>query len=559
MRFDRSFVGRDKLLSFGNLGAMIDKVVQLLKSDAIEKRIAAAIVLGELKLKSPDVTSALVATLDSGIPLLQRHALDALAQGKAGKALPAFIPLLLASQAEVRHAAHHGIVAYGEDALPIVKTHMVDASPELRRALDAVLGELGGKGAFSTLLNSLISQDEDATKAAATHVRAQVKQADARERKSYLAETEKFLAKLRASKKEPNVPAIVGAIKILGYIEDERAVPTLLSCATEKGSAPSVKQEAFIAVRFCMTGKKADKKLVDALVLATDAQDRTLAQTALLTLASLDVNDDAVKRLSSLIMHPDHNRAMLFIEQLAKKKGKEIAALLITALLQPDKTRAEAAAKGLTGNEDAVVPLTRALLDAKSADKAWLVRNALRPLAKKIVPAARKELLALAMDKLGKDGRNYEAYLDISRDADPKATAEAMRALFAKVDRSSNTDRALLVLRLICKSESATAEDRYMLASRELRAAKTDTSAARRQSDESLRALGDLLRKGFDVSKSLFKDKKLPVEALYYVGFHFTEMRSPLGQEILEEVIKRAGRAKIGKMAKNKLALAQAS
>ena len=47
------------------------------------------------------------------------------------------------------------------------------------------------------------------------------------------------------------------------------------------------------------------------------------------------------------------------------------------------------------------------------------------------------------------------------------------------------------------------------------------------------------------------------VNALYYVGFHFAEAKKPLGEELLEEVVKKGGRTKVGKMAKNKLALLQ--
>ena len=49
----------------------IDKIARLLKDEAIEKRIAAAIVLGELKAKSPLVADSLASCLESGIPLLQ--------------------------------------------------------------------------------------------------------------------------------------------------------------------------------------------------------------------------------------------------------------------------------------------------------------------------------------------------------------------------------------------------------------------------------------------------------------------------------------------------------
>ena len=64
-----------------------------------------------------------------------------------------------------------------------------------------------------------------------------------------------------------------------------------------------------------------------------------------------------------------------------------------------------------------------------------------------------------------------------------------------------------------------------------------------------------LLRGGFDVAKALRKDRALELEHLYYVGFHFSELDHPVGDELLEEVVKKGGRSKVGKMAKNKLAL----
>jgi hypothetical protein len=114
------------------------------------------------------------------------------------------------------------------------------------------------------------------------------------------------------------------------------------------------------------------------------------------------------------------------------------------------------------------------------------------------------------------------------------------------------------LLSILCKSDRATNEDRYALASLELSLSNRDTRPASRAGDESLRILGALLRQGFDVGKSLKKDRALELDHLYYVGFHFSELNHPLGDELLEEVVKKGGRAKIAKMAKNKLALAEA-
>jgi HEAT repeat protein len=86
----------------------IDKVVALLEDDAIEKRIAAAIVLGELRVKRAQ--DALVALLASEVPVLQRHALEAL--GKIGvpkKTIAKLFAYLVSNVADVRDAARAAI------------------------------------------------------------------------------------------------------------------------------------------------------------------------------------------------------------------------------------------------------------------------------------------------------------------------------------------------------------------------------------------------------------------------------------------------------------------
>src|SRR4029079_17009774 len=172
----------------------VDKIVQLLKSEAIEKQIAAAIVLGELKAKAPGVVEGLGDVLASGVPLLQVHALDALARVGAKKALPAIFPLLATGADEVRRAATRCIASVGDEVVPLIKQKMASATPDERRALDAALAELGGKDAFSTLMKGLSSSDPEAAKAAALAVRQQVKHADGNKRRTYLAEVENFLA-----------------------------------------------------------------------------------------------------------------------------------------------------------------------------------------------------------------------------------------------------------------------------------------------------------------------------------------------------------------------------
>ena len=568
----------------------VDKIVDLLSSDAVEKRIAAAIVLGEIRAKGAHVADALTKALDSDIPLLQRHALEALGRVGAKKAASKILGLLAAREDDVRRAAVEAIVSIGDDVLPTLRARMADANAEERRSIDAVLAALGGKDAFHVLLEGLASGDAESAKAAAIGVRQRVKDADARQRRTYLSEAEKFLEK-QTRQGSGSVGAIAAGVKILGYLEDEKAIPTLIAFTASKANAPAVRQEALIALRFLLgtdakrIGAEA-KKVIAALVEAAEDTDRALSQTALHTLAGVTIPDEALKRLEKIVLHPDLERARFVMEMLGRQEGPEPAKALVKVLATTkDKRRAEIAASCLVATtegvppppgstrhlgdghgaaapgmapvrEAAVAPLARALLETDDADRAWLLRSVLKPSARKVSAATRKEMLEAGIKRLAAGDRNWEALLAIARDADPVAAAEAMRDVAHKL-RKANPEKALTVLRVLCRSEGCSDEDRYALASAELARGAQDTRPAARAGDESLRLLGSLLGRGVDVGAKLRKDKSLELDHLYYVGFHFSEEGHPLGEELLRIVADEGGRAKIGKMARSKLALGE--
>ncbi len=535
----------------------VEKVIHLLENDSIEKRIAAAIVLGELHVKKAQ--DGLLALLESDVPVLKRHAIEALTKiGMPKKLVPRLFGFLTANVADVREAARVAIASFGEEIVPAIREQIPRALPDERRALEGILAELGGKDAFSTLLNGLASSEAEASKQAAIGMRQHVKSAGARERRSYLTETEKFLAKQAKAGASPNV--IAAAIKIMGYLEDEKATSTLLDYASDAKQPPLVRQEALIALRFALGQNKADeKKVVAALLDAAEANDRTLAHTALHTLGSMALPAGMAKRVEKLSLHPDFERARFVLEMLGRQTDAEATRVLVHAVCSLERKRAEIAATALGGREDAVTPLAKALLETKDVDRGWLLKSVLRPSAKKIPSALRKQLLEEAMDRLGDGARGWEALLDVVRDADADAVATAVRALAQKLRKAKNDDKAAAVYGLLCRSDRATDDDRYALASLELARGPKDTRPATRHSDESLKMLSSLLSRGFDVGTALRKDKSLELDALYYVGFHFAEAKKPVGQELLEEVVKKGGRTKVGKAAKNKLTLLEAS
>ena len=128
---------------------LVDKIRALLGSEAHERQIAAAIVLGEIGARDAKVIDALADAATVGIPPVQRHALEALgrlAGGKtAGRTLGKVLPCLASRDPDVRRAAVDAAIAFGDPAVAAVRARLADSTDVLeRRALEEVLGRVGG-------------------------------------------------------------------------------------------------------------------------------------------------------------------------------------------------------------------------------------------------------------------------------------------------------------------------------------------------------------------------------------------------------------------------------
>lgn len=528
---------------------IVDRIVGLLGDAASEKRIAAAIVIGELKLGGQKVAPALEKLLASEVYNVQVAGLGALARVGAKKSLKLVFPLLMAPSDDVRRAASRVIVSVGEDAVGAIRERLEIALPEERRQLDAILAELGGDDAFSALLSALDAPSEEAGKNAALAIRHEIKRANAQQRRRYVAATEKFLRR-----KKPPLPvaAVATGLKILGYLEDERGLATLLE-HTGATQPPSVRLEAIIALRFVAPAES--KEAAEALLTAAESTERGLAVAALHGLMRVALSGKQAKRLAKLCQHGDREIAGLAMQQLGARPQPEATDALVEIVTGKNKTLAETAADFLKDRSDAIAPLFEALLTLTDHDRAWLVRGALKGRAKQLKPAQLKRARDVALDRIQKGERGYEAAFDVAESGDPKTLAADLRELAAKLHKAKKRERVHAVLRLLCRSEHATNDDLYRLAALELEGSRLDTSPAARRADEAIRLLELLGNKGFDFAGLLLKDRSLEPNHLYFAGFHFAERRSPAGPELLEAVVERAGRTKIGKMAKNKLAL----
>lgn len=529
------------------------RIVELLEDESPRKRIAAAVVLGELKVKDPAVVSRLITMAKDPLDAYAEAAVEALGAMGAMKALPVLLESLGRSGA-IASLASKAIAALGEEALPEIKARLHDATPLMRAQLSQLLPAVGGRQSFEMAIDGLLGQPWESVNKVALSVRAEARQMSEHERKTMRTQVEKFLEKKKVQADEH---ALRGALKVLGYLELEDTQETLLKHLGKK-QLPTVRVEAATALRFALSRGPSKKALRTLMELLNDS-DHTVARAARDTLTVLKIGADFADELAELCVSPDTDVALWAIGRLGElaDKSKLAQKTLLPVASGGDRARAEAAAKVLAGLPSGETLLVEALADADDEVGAHVLAEVLNPLANKLKPQAVKRLLAAGEKQLAKSFAVARRQLEPVRNADPEAWAEALRDK-AKALQKKDPARAEAIAQLLGRSTVATADDRYGFAVGQLEHHSLDPHPRARQRDPVLAEFEKLHAEGFGVAAALSKDKKVSDEARYYVGVHFAEKPQfelkNVGAEILEALVAR-GKGKLAKAAKNKMKL----
>jgi hypothetical protein len=535
----------------------LERITKLLDDESPRKRIAAAVVLGELKVKDAAVVSRLVQMARDPVDAYAEAAVEALGQLRSVKALPVLLDSLGRGR-ELSAKARAAIAELGEDALPELRARLDAASPEVRAVLSQLLPAVGGRQSFEMALEGMRGQPWDAINKVALSVRAEARAMSEAERRVMRTQVDRFLAKKRTADDEP---ALRGALKTLGFLELPETADSLLGYLGAK-QPPAVRVEAATALRFALAKGPSKKALRRLMELLEDA-DALVARAARDTLTVLKIGPEFADELAELCGSRDVEVSLWAIRHLgalaASEKGaagKLAAKTLLPVAAGADRTRAEAAAKvlaELTGGESL---LAEALASATEEMGAQVLVDALAPLAARLPAKDVKRLLEAGGRHLAKSLAVARRQLEPVRAAAPEAWAEALRAA-SKALLKKDPARAEAIGQLLGRSAVATPEDRFGIVVQQLGHSSLDPHPRARQRDPALAELERLQSEGFKVAEAVRKDKKLSDEARYYVGVHFAEKPQfelkNVGAEILEAMAQ--GKTKLARAARNKMKL----
>lgn len=531
----------------------LKRIVELLEDESPRKRIAAAVVLGELKVKDASVVARLVDMAKDPVDSYAEAAIEALGAMGALKALPVLLEAL--GRKGLQALAAKSIAALGEDALPQIKARLDDATPELRAALSQLLPSVGTSKSFEMALEGMRGQPWETINKVALSVRAEAKSGSEADRKVMRTQVEKFLGK-KKTQEDPDV--LRGALKVLGFLDLPEAEKTLLEFLSRK-QLPAVRVEAATALRFAL-GAAPSKKAIRALMELLEEPDSFVARAARDSLTVMKMGPELADELAELCGSKSVDVSLWAIGVLggmAAAKAKLVAKTLTPVARGADRTRAEAAAKVLIGLPGGLELIVEALADAEEDVGAQVLAEVVNPLSAQLEKKHLKRLLAAAEKQLGKTFAVAKRQLEPVRNADPQGWAELLRDQ-AKALARKDPARAELISQLLGASTVATEADKYGFAVAQLQHHSLDPHPRARQRDPALAALEKLHAEGFKVAEAVAKDKTLSDEARYYVGVHFAEKPQfelkSVGAEILE-ALAESGRGKMAKAAKNKMKL----
>jgi len=538
------------------MNTILDRICGLLKSGRPESQMAAALVLGELAPREPSVVKALSAALSNGSRPLRLALLDTLAQVASPLAVGDLLPLLENTDDEVRDKATRALIRIGPAAIKPIARQILDAPPQSRRSLIAVLSRVKSADSIAALLSLAGSGHPEASRDAAQALVALAQPMSRQELTKLRGLVERML-KVPPDKAAPG--SLSAALQVMMAIGQPGNAPGLTRLAGSKYPEP-VRRDALLAVAGSLkSGLIPMKVLSSILPIIQEGPSPALRSAALEVLARVEIPGAALPAMLGLLDHRDPAVRRFAARQLGSTSlaGSKAARRLAPLLADPDPSLREAVSESLGRMPEAAALLTDELLSSDDIHRGWALAHILKLHAARLRRPVIRKLFDRAVAALPPDDRIWEPLLHVVRHHDPKIMYAWLMEEAARFKKSRKYAEAEACLRPLTRGDHFDSEARYELALAGIKSARSRAAAAG-GGNNCIDLFKQLVRDpAFPLLDRLKKERThLQTEDLYYLGFHLTEGtpgEKEVGGELLKVVAARAGTTKLGKSARNKL------
>jgi HEAT repeat protein len=395
-----------------NLGGAI---IDLLDSERVDLRAAAATVLAAVGKSDKSVQNALTGRLADPDPSVRRIALEGLADMSAGGIAAKLVPLLRGDDENLAERAASLLAQQGAEAESTLRKEVRAGTVAARRVMAQLLLRRGTTGAVEAVLDQLSDNEfgeqalqlvraeldsgndklanlvEKSAIARASEAAKELHKAWAKAQKT-AAEAQKETAKAAKKKKNgtngtnghvngTNGHAVIAAdplrdpevalgiarlgslLRLIGYLARPSTQKMLLDYADPEEPRP-IRLAAIAGLRriVAQSEAKGTEKVIETLIEYADGDDYAVAQSAVDTLRGARIPESLAKTFAGLAKSKNVMAQKLAMERLPAGGGASAVKALVEALGGSDPTARDAAARGLAKAPESVLPVTRALL-----------------------------------------------------------------------------------------------------------------------------------------------------------------------------------------------------
>jgi HEAT repeat protein len=538
----------------------MDKTLQnllaLAREGNVERRSAALLVLGALKLDDDAVLEAVGAALENGNIILKDYALRYCEEVRPKACIPRLLPLLQDNEKGTVERAVRLLSNFGQPVVRPLLQQAKGANRAWHLQAAQVLCAVRGKAAWQGLLQLLVLDDIEVNRTICDLVATAVRDLDEKEQDVLYGEVDTFATALGP---QQHRAATISAIRLLGTLGRPQARKWLIGFIGSD-QHHSVRFHALVALLHCLRGQDLHKAELARLLPLLE--EKEFSDAVRLTLDLLDAHDlpeEYQPALARLLESPHVAVQKFALRKMGEFDSPAVVRTLVQQLDDPDTTRRDAAARSLRKIPAARTALTKEFLAGEDPSKAWVIAEILPIYEGKWRRDTLDEIWGRLETALEAEERISGAYLHFLKQVDPEYAYAQFAARGDKLKKAKKYKEAIRFLSPLKEFPDWAADDKFALAVAQLKLHSHDVVSAPSRHDPALDLLSDLYRSSaFPVFEALKKEKGLEPEDLFYVGFRFAEgapeVRS-LGEDVLEFLAEKYPRTKVGKSAKNKLKL----
>lgn len=520
----------------------------------LERRAAAMLLLAELRLTDAKALAAVTGALASDT-VLQEYALRYVEKLRPAGAVAAVLPLLDAADPAVRDRTRRVLAAYGAPAIaPLARAAKSAGRAWLLGAVD-VLATVGTTTAIDALVTSVVDHaDAEVGRAAFDALHRRIRALDEPARAA-------LLRQLLGAAARPEVGASSGArlllVRACAAIGLPDARRWLLGEAIRKDDA-HLRTEALAALAACIRHEKLLAKEVAGLLAMLDEPDSSrMVRPALELLQPHRFGADLQPVLLRLSESAHVAVRSFALAKLGESESPGALKALLGSLDDAEAVR-RSAAGSLRKIPEARQALMKRFVTATDPSAAFTMAETLAgyglPWRRPVLDAIWKRYHAAFVA----EERIQGAFLHFLRAAVPDYLAEALRKESTRLLKAERPRDAARLRQIVRELPVATDDDAYQLALALVKTRRRGLDAPFRRPDAALDLFAEIEERGFPTATRLKRERSLAAEELYAIGFALAEGTAAarrLGEEILAHLAAREPRTKVGKSARNKLAL----